>query len=349
MSSNTFGKLFSVTSFGESHGPAYGGIIDGVPPGLLLDVGDFQKDLDRRRPGLHSYVSQRRESDQIEILSGIYQGKTLGTPIGFIVRNTDAKSKDYDDLADLFRPGHADYTYYQKYGIRDPRGGGRASARETLVRVAAGVVAKKFLAQKNIIVRAYLEQIGEIPLNFKNWDCVEQNPFFCPNDSQIAALENYITQLRQDLNSCGARICVIAENVPPGLGEPVYDGLDAQLAHALMSIPAVKAVEIGDGTAVVTERGTEHRDEMTPNGYLSNHAGGILGGISNGQPVIAHVSFKPTSSVPTPAQSVNEQNEAVVVTTKGRHDPCVGIRAVPVVEAMMAMVLMDCCLRWKGC
>jgi chorismate synthase len=348
MSGNTFGKLFTVTTFGESHGPALGAIVDGCPPGLELSEADLQRDLDRRRPGSSRHTTQRREPDQVKILSGVFEGRTTGTPIGLMIENTDQRSKDYSKIAEQFRPAHADYTYHHKYGIRDYRGGGRSSARETAMRVAAGAIAKAWLAQRGIQVRGYMSQLGPIPIEFKSWDGVDDNPFFCPDPDKLPELEAYMDQLRRDQDSVGARITVIAEGVPVGLGEPVFDRLDADLAHGLMSINAVKGVEIGDGFDVVAQRGSEHRDEMTPEGFLSNHAGGVLGGISSGQPIIAHLALKPTSSITQPGRSIDVNGDAVEVVTKGRHDPCVGIRATPIAEAMMALTLMDHLLRHRA-
>ena len=349
MSSNSFGKIFTVTTFGESHGPAIGCVIDGCPPGLALAAGDFRRDLERRATGRSRYTSQRHEDDEVEILSGMYEGRTTGTPIALLIRNVDAKSKDYADIANTFRPGHADYTYWQKYGIRDPRGGGRSSARETTMRVAAGVVAKKYLLEKfHIVVRGWLAQIGEITPRAFDWDAVEDNAFFWPDAAMVPELETYIMALRKSGDSVGARVNVVADNVPPGWGEPIYGKLDGELAAALMSINAVKGVEIGDGFAAVAQRGTEHRDEITPQGFLSNHAGGILGGISTGQAIVASMALKPTSSILIPGRSVNLAGEAVEVVTKGRHDPCVGIRATPIAEAMMALVLVDQALRHRA-
>ena len=348
MSGNTFGTLFSFTSFGESHGPAIGCVVDGCPPGMALAEADIQQALDRRRPGTSRHVTQRREPDTVEILSGVFEGRTTGTPIALVVRNTDAKSKDYDDLLDTFRPGHADYTYHHKYGHRDPRGGGRASARETTMRVAAAVIAKKLLAQQGITVWGHLAQLGPlVPKRFVR-AAIEENPFFWPDPDMVAELEQFMDALRKSGDSVGARVDIVAEGVPPGLGEPVYGKLDGDLAAALMSINAVKAVGIGDGFDVVAQRGTEHRDEMTPQGFLSNHAGGILGGISTGQHVRASIALKPTSSLRLPARSVNRAGEPVEVVTKGRHDPCVGIRATPIAEAMLALVLADHFLRHRA-
>jgi chorismate synthase len=349
MSGNSLGLVFSVTSFGESHGPGIGCIVDGCPPGMLLCAADIQLDLDRRKPGTSRHVTQRRESDTVEILSGVFDGKTTGTPIALLIRNEDQRSKDYGNIAETFRPGHADYTYNQKYGFRDYRGGGRSSARETAVRVAAGAIAKKWLFEKyGTVIRGYLAQLGPIAVPFKNWENVRENPFFVPDADAVAGLEEYMDALRKSGDSVGARINVVAENVPIGLGEPVYDRLDADLAHALMSINAVKGVEIGDGFAVVAQKGTEHRDEMTPAGFLSNHAGGILGGISTGQAVTASIAIKPTSSLRIPGRSINLHGEPVEVATEGRHDPCVGIRATPIAEAMLAIVLMDHALRQRA-
>jgi chorismate synthase len=348
VSSNSFGKLFTVTTFGESHGPAIGCVIDGCPPGLALAPEMFRGDLDRRATGRSRHTSQRREADDIEILSGVYEGLTTGTPIGLLIRNTDQRSKDYGDIAQTFRPGHADYTYWHKYGIRDPRGGGRSSARETTMRVAAGVVAKAWLAERGIVVRGYLAQLGEIVPAAFDWVAVEDNPFFWPDAQQVPALEKYMDALRKSGDSVGARVNVVAEGVPPGWGEPIYGKLDGDLAAALMSINAVKGVEIGDGFAAVTQHGSEHRDEMTPDGFVSNHAGGILGGISTGQAVTASMVLKPTSSILVPGRSVNLAGEPIEVVTKGRHDPCVGIRATPIAEAMMALVLIDHALRHRA-
>ncbi|WP_110693751.1 chorismate synthase [Salinicola halophyticus] len=348
MSGNTFGKLFTVTTFGESHGPALGAIVDGCPPGLELSEADLQHDLDRRRPGSSRHTTQRREPDQVKILSGVFEGRTTGTPIGLMIENTDQRSKDYSKIAEQFRPAHADYTYHHKYGIRDYRGGGRSSARETAMRVAAGAIAKAWLAGQGIQVRGYMSQLGPIPIEFKSWDGVDDNPFFCPDPDRLPELEAYMDQLRRDQDSVGAKITVVAEGVLVGLGEPVFDRLDADLAHGLMSINAVKGVEIGDGFDVVAQRGSEHRDEMTPQGFLSNHAGGVLGGISSGQPIVAHLALKPTSSITQPGRSIDVNGKPVEVVTKGRHDPCVGIRATPIAEAMMALTLMDHLLRHRA-
>lgn len=350
MSGNSFGKLFTVTTFGESHGPALGCIIDGCPPGIELTEADLQHDLDRRKPGTSRHTTQRREPDQVKILSGVFEGKTTGTSIGLLIENTDQRSKDYSNIADTFRPAHADYVYTQKYGFRDYRGGGRSSARETAMRVAAGAVAKKYLASKGIDVRGYISQLGPIRIDAQrfDWDQVDQNPFFCPDAQAADEMADYMDALRKEGNSIGARVTVRASGVPVGLGEPIFDRLDADLAHALMSINAVKGVEIGDGFDVIEQKGTEHRDEMTPAGFESNHAGGILGGISTGQDVVASIALKPTSSLRLPGRSINAAGEPIEVVTKGRHDPCVGVRATPIAEAMMAIVLMDHLLRHRG-
>ncbi len=349
MSGNTIGRLFTVTTFGESHGPSLGCIVDGCPPGIGLTEADIQGDLDRRRPGTSRHTTQRREPDQVRILSGVFEGKTTGTPIGLVIENTDQRSKDYSKIADRFRPGHADYVYQQKYGFRDYRGGGRSSARETAMRVAAGTIAKKYLKQSaGIEIRGYLSQLGPIKIEKLDWEIVEKNPFFCPDSDKIQEMEVYMDALRKSGDSIGARINVMATGVPPGLGEPVFDRLDADLAHALMSINAVKGVEIGDGFACVESKGTEFRDEMTPEGFLSNHAGGVLGGISSGQNIIASIALKPTSSLRLPGRSINLQGQPVEVITEGRHDPCVGIRATPIAESMMAIVLMDHYLRHRA-
>ncbi|QUJ68190.1 chorismate synthase [Photobacterium sp. GJ3] len=346
MAGNTIGQVFRVTTFGESHGVALGCIVDGCPPGLDLTEADMQHDLDRRRPGTSKYTTQRREPDEVKILAGVFEGKTTGTSIGLMIENTDQRSKDYSNIKDLFRPGHADYTYEQKYGIRDYRGGGRSSARETAMRVAAGAIAKKYLKQVHgIEVRAYLSQMGDVTIDKVDWAQVEQNAFFCPDASKVEALDELIRKLKKEGDSIGAKLTVVAENVPVGLGEPVFDRLDAEIAHALMGINAVKGVEIGDGFDVVQQRGSEHRDAMTPEGFTSNHAGGILGGISSGQDIVAHLALKPTSSITVPGETINKQGESAEVITRGRHDPCVGIRAVPIAEAMVAIVLMDHLLR----
>ncbi|WP_148862640.1 chorismate synthase [Marinobacter fonticola] len=349
MSGNSFGKLFTVTTFGESHGQALGAIVDGCPPGLELSEADLQRDLDLRKPGTSRHTTQRREPDEVRILSGVFEGKTTGTPIGLLIENTDQRSKDYSKIKDQFRPAHADYTYMHKYGVRDYRGGGRSSARETAMRVAAGAIARKYLEHRlGIRIRGYLSQLGPITIEHLDWDQVHRNPFFCPDANRLQELEDYMDALRKEGNSIGARINVVAENVPPGLGEPVFDRLDADLAHALMSINAVKGVEIGAGFGCVTQKGTEHRDELTADGFLSNHAGGVLGGISSGQPVLASIALKPTSSLRLPGRSIDVNGDPVEVVTTGRHDPCVGIRATPIAEAMMALVLMDHYLRHRA-
>ncbi|MDO9163626.1 MAG: chorismate synthase [Methylococcaceae bacterium] len=349
MSGNTIGKLFTVTSFGESHGPALGCIVDGCPPGMALTEADLQDDLDRRKPGTSRHTTQRREADQVRILSGVFEGKTTGTPIGLLIENTDQRSKDYSKIADTFRPGHADYTYQHKYGFRDYRGGGRSSARETAMRVAAGGIAKKYLREQlGVEIRGYLSQLGPIKIEQIDWDIIDSNPFFCPDVNKIGEMEAYMDALRKEGESIGARIEVVASNIPPGLGEPIFDRLDADLAHALMSINAVKGVEIGDGFACIDSKGTQFRDEITPDGFLSNHAGGILGGISSGQNITASIALKPTSSLRLPGRSINQQGEAINVVTEGRHDPCVGIRATPIAEAMTAIVLMDHFLRHRA-
>jgi chorismate synthase len=349
MAGNTFGTLLAVTTFGESHGPAIGCVIDGCPPGLAISPEEFRHDIERRATGKSRHTSQRHEADDVEILSGVFEGVTTGTPIALLIRNTDAKSKDYADIASQFRPAHADYTYWQKYGIRDHRGGGRSSARETTMRVAAAVLAKKWLAaQFGVRVRGHLAQLGEIKPRGFDWDAVETNPFFWPEAGQVEELERYMDALRKSGDSVGARVTVVAEHVPPGWGEPVYGKLDAELASALMSINAVKGVEIGAGFDAVEQRGTEHRDEMTPGGFLSNNAGGILGGISSGQDVICSIALKPTSSLRLPGRSIDVHGNPIEVVTKGRHDPCVGIRATPIAEAMVALVLMDQALRHRA-
>lgn len=349
MSGNTFGTLFTVTTFGESHGPAYGCIVDGCPPGLELAEDDLQRDLDRRKPGTSRYTTQRREADIVKILSGVFEGRTTGTPIGLLIENTDPRSKDYAKIMDRFRPGHADYTYQQKYGIRDYRGGGRASARETCMRVAAAGIAKKYLRERyGILIRGYLAQLGPISVTPRDWNEVDNNSFFCPDPTKVQELEHYMDTLRKEGDSIGARINVIASGVPPGLGEPVFDRLDADIAKAMMGINAVKGVEIGAGFACVTQKGTEHRDEITPEGFLSNNAGGILGGISSGQEIVVSIALKPTSSIRLPGRTVNIHGEPIGIVTHGRHDPCVGIRATPIAEAMLALVLMDHVLRHRG-
>ncbi|WJW74523.1 chorismate synthase [Thiohalobacter sp. IOR34] len=349
MSGNSFGKLFTITSFGESHGPAIGCIVDGCPPGLALTEADLQRDLDRRRPGTSRHTTQRREADQVQILSGVFEGRTTGTPIGLIIHNTDQRSKDYSEIMDRFRPGHADYSYQQKYGFRDYRGGGRSSARETAMRVAAGGIARKYLRERcGIEIYGYLAQLGPLKPRVFERSAIETNPFFWPDPAMIPELEAYMDALRKSGDSIGARVNVVASGVPPGLGEPIFDRLDADIAHALMSINAVKGVEIGAGFASVEQKGTEHRDEITPEGFLSNHAGGVLGGISSGQDILASIAMKPTSSLRLPGRSVNLAGEPVEVVTKGRHDPCVGIRATPIAEAMLAIVLMDHLLRHRA-
>lgn len=349
MSGNTFGQLFTVTTFGESHGPALGCIIDGCPPGLALSEDDIQQDVERRRSGTSRYTSQRREADSVRILSGVFEGRTTGTPIGLLVENQDQRSYDYEKIKDRFRPGHADYTYQHKYGFRDYRGGGRSSARETVMRVAAGAIARKCLAeQAGIAIRGYLAQMGDVAIEPLDLDEVDRNPFFCPDPARVPDLESLIDQLRREGDSIGARVNVLATGVPPGLGEPVFDRLDADLAHAMMSINAVKGVEVGDGFAVVGQRGSQHRDELTPTGFLSNHAGGTLGGISSGQDIVVSLALKPTSSIVLPGRTIDVAGNPVEVSTTGRHDPCVGIRAVPIAEAMMALVLMDHFLRHRA-
>ncbi len=349
MAGNTIGKLFSLSTAGESHGPAYVGIVDGCPPGLELCEADLQHDLDRRKPGQSRHTTQRREEDRVQILSGVFEGRTTGTPIGLLIENTDQKSKDYSNIQDKFRPGHADYTYIQKYGVRDYRGGGRASARETCMRVAAGAIAKKYLAQCcGVKVAGYLAQLGPVHLACENLDAVDNNPFFCAEPARVPELEAYMDALRKEGDSIGARVTVIASGLAPGWGEPVFDRLDADLAKALMSINAVRAVEIGDGFAVVEQKGSAHRDAMSPRGFASNHAGGILGGISTGQDIIASIALKPTSSIRLDGETINIDGGATSIATLGRHDPCVGIRAVPIAEAMVALVLLDHLLRQRG-
>jgi chorismate synthase len=346
---NTFGQIFAVTSFGESHGPALGCIVDGCPPGLDVSEADLQGDLDRRRPGTSQFTSQRRESDTVRILSGVFEGKTTGTPIALLIENEDQRSRDYEKIKDRFRPGHADYTYTQKYGLRDYRGGGRSSARETVARVAAGAIARKYLRERlNITIHGYLAQMGDIVLQPVNPAAAYENAFFCPDPSRVAELEDFIWRLREAGDSIGARITVIATGVPPGLGEPVFERLDAALASAMMGINAVKGVEIGAGFASVAQRGSQHRDEMTPTGFSSNNAGGVLGGISSGQDIVVSLALKPTSSITVPGKTVDVQGAAVDVVTTGRHDPCVGLRATPIAEAMMALVLMDHYLRFRA-
>ena len=349
MSGNTIGTLFTLTSFGESHGAAIGGVVDGCPPGLSLSAEDLQIDLDRRKPGTSRHVTQRQEADAVEILSGVFEGKTTGAPIGLLIRNTDQRSQDYSKIIDTFRPGHADYTYAQKYGVRDYRGGGRSSARETAVRVAAGAIAKKWLHERfGVLVRGYMSQLGEIEIPFQTWDCVNDNPFFSPNIEVLPQLEAYLDSIRAERDSVGARITVVAEGCPVGWGEPVFDRLDADIAHAMMSINAVKGVEIGAGFAAVSQRGSVHSDEMTPQGFVTNHAGGMLGGISTGQDIRVNVALKPTSSIPQPRRSIDKAGNAVEMQTTGRHDPCVGVRATPIAEAMLALVLMDHALRHRA-
>ncbi len=349
MAGNKIGERFSVTTFGESHGIALGGIIDGCPPGLELSEDDMQLDLDRRRPGRTRHTTQRREDDKVKILSGVFEGKTTGTSIGVLIENTDQRSKDYSRIKDQFRPGHADYTYYQKYGIRDYRGGGRSSARETAIRVAAGAIAKKYLKQMHgIEINAWLSQLGPVTAETIDLAEIEQNDFFFPDASKLEQLDDYMRALKKEGDSIGAKVSVVARGVPVGLGEPVFDRLDADIAHSLMSINAVKGVEIGDGFAVINQKGSEHRDEMTPAGFKSNHAGGVLGGISTGQDIIAHIALKPTSSITVPGESIDVNGDTVDVVTKGRHDPCVGIRAVPIAESMLAITLMDHLLRHRA-
>ena len=349
MSGNSIGKLFSVSSFGESHGPAIGCVVDGCPPGLSLTEADIQAELDRRKPGTSRHVTQRREPDTVEILSGVFAGKTTGTPIGLLIRNQDQRSKDYGDIAETFRPGHADYPYWQKYGIRDHRGGGRSSARETAVRVAAGAIARKWLREHHdIVIRGYMAQLGPIEIPFESWQEIDNNAFFAPGSGLIPQLEQYMDELRRSGDSVGARINVVASGVPVGWGEPVYDRLDADIAYAMMSINAVKGVEIGAGFASVAQRGTEHGDEMSPEGFLSNNAGGMLGGISTGQDILVSMAIKPTSSIRLDRRSIDKAGGAVIVNTHGRHDPCVGIRATPIAEAMLALVLIDHALRHRA-
>lgn len=349
MSGNSLGKLFCVTNFGESHGPAIGCVVDGCPPGLALDAADIQVELDRRRPGTSRHVTQRQEPDQVEILSGVYEGKTTGTPVGLLIRNQDARSKDYSNIADTFRPGHADYTYWKKFDIRDPRGGGRSSARLTAPTVAAGAIAKKWLRNAHgIEVRGYMSQLGPIKIPFESWEHIPNNPFFAANASVIESLESFMDQLRKDGDSIGARIEVVASGVPAGWGEPIYDRLDADIAHAMMGLNAVKGVEIGAGFHSILQRGSEHGDEITPDGFASNNAGGVLGGISTGQDVTVSLAIKPTSSIRIERRSINRAGDPVNVQTLGRHDPCVGIRATPIAEALLAIVLMDHALRHKA-
>ena len=349
MSGSSLGTLFCVTNFGESHGPAIGCVVDGCPPGLALSTDDIQLELDRRKPGTSRHVTQRRESDTVEILSGVFEGQTTGAPIALLIRNEDQRSKDYGNISETFRPGHADYTYWHKFGIRDYRGGGRSSARLTAPTVGAGAIAKKWLAEKyGIVVRGYMAALGPIDLPFKNWEAVRDNAFFSADPDSVAALEAYMDELRKSGDSVGAKITVVAENVPVGWGEPLYDRIDADIAHALMGLNAVKGVEIGDGFASARQLGTEHRDELTPAGFLSNHAGGVLGGISSGQDIVAHIAIKPTSSIRLPGRSIDKQGNPIEVVTHGRHDPCVGIRATPIAEALVAIVLMDHALRHRA-
>lgn len=349
MSGNTFGKLFTVTTFGESHGAAIGGVVDGCPPGLALCEEDMQGDLDRRKPGTSRYTTARREEDEVKILSGVFEGKTTGTSIGLLINNTDQRSQDYSKIKDTFRPGHADYTYQQKFGDRDYRGGGRSSARETAVRVAAGGIAKKYLKQMfGVEIRGYLSQLGPIAIDSVDHSITNTNPFFCPDASKLEALDAYMRDLKKEGNSIGARVSVSAINVPVGLGEPVFDRLDAEIAHAMMGINAVKGVELGDGFAVVTQKGSDHRDQISPEGFHSNHSGGVLGGISTGQEILVHMALKPTSSISISGETIDVHGNPAEIITKGRHDPCVGIRAVPIAEAMLALVLMDHLLRHRG-
>ena len=349
MAGNTIGKLFTVTSFGESHGQALGCIVDGCPPGLELCASDLQRDLDRRKPGTSRFTTQRREADEVQVLSGVFEGVTTGTPIGLLIENTDQRSKDYSNIKDTFRPAHADYTYNQKYGFRDYRGGGRSSARETAMRVAAGAIAKKYLLQRyGILVRGYLAQLGPIAAEVLDWEVVESNPFFCPDPAKVPVMEEFMAALNKRGDSIGARINVVASGVMPGLGEPVFDRLDADIAHAMMGINAVKAVEIGAGFAAVEQHGSEHRDLLTPEGFVGNNAGGILGGISSGQDITVSIALKPTSSIRQPGATIDVAGNATQMSTHGRHDPCVGIRATPIAEAMLAIVLMDHALRHRG-
>lgn len=349
MAGNTFGKAFTVTTFGESHGLAIGGVVDGCPPGLSLSEEDLQGDLDRRKPGTSRYTTARREEDEVKILGGVFEGKTTGTSIGLVINNTDQRSKDYSKIKDTFRPGHADYTYQQKYGLRDYRGGGRSSARETAIRVAAGGIAKKYLKETHgIEIHGYLSQLGPIKIETVDHGVTNTNPFFCPDESKLEALDQYMRDLKKEGNSIGAKVSVVAKNMPVGLGEPIFDRLDADLAHAMMGINAVKGVEVGDGFAVVEQKGSEHRDELTPEGFKSNNSGGVLGGISTGQDLVVHMALKPTSSITVPGETIDVHGASAEVITKGRHDPCVGIRAVPIAEAMMALVIMDHLLRHRG-
>ncbi len=349
MAGNTFGKFFTVSTFGESHGIALGGVVDGCPPGLALSEEDLQVDLDRRKPGTSRYTTARREDDEVQILSGVFEGKTTGTSIGLLIKNKDQRSQDYSNIANRFRPGHADYTYQQKYGMRDYRGGGRSSARETAIRVAAGGIAKKFLKQVyGIEIHGFLSQLGPIGIDSVDYDVINTNPFFCPDESKLEALDEYMRDLKKSGDSIGAKVSVVATNMPVGLGEPVFDRLDADIAGAMMGINAVKGVEVGDGFEVITQKGSEHRDTLTPEGFTSNHSGGVLGGISTGQDLVVHMALKPTSSISVPGKTIDTEGNAIDIVTKGRHDPCVGIRAVPIAEAMLALVLMDHCLRHRA-
>ncbi len=349
MSGNTFGTLFTVTTFGESHGAGIGCVVDGCPPGLNLSEADLQGDLDRRKPGTSRHVTQRKEPDTVEILSGVFEGKTTGTPIALLIRNQDQRSQDYGTISETFRPGHADYTYWQKYGIRDYRGGGRSSARETAARVAAGAIARKWLLERfGVVIRGFMSQMGEITVPFVSWDEVDSNPFFAANTALTPQLEDYLDRIRLDRDSVGAKITVVAENVPAGWGEPVFDRLDAEIAYAMMGINAAKGVEIGAGFNSISQRGSVHCDELTPLGFASNNAGGILGGISSGQDIVVHTAFKPTSSIPQQRNSINLAGDAVTMQTTGRHDPCVGVRATPICEAMLALVLIDHALRHRA-
>ena len=349
MSGNSFGRLFTVTTFGESHGPAMGCVVDGCPPGMQLTESDIQADLERRRPGKSRHTTQRKEADKVSILSGVFEGQTTGTPIGLLIENTDQRSRDYSNIKDKFRPGHADYTYQQKYGIRDYRGGGRSSARETTMRVAAGAIARKYLGERlDITIRGYLSQLGPISLQATDLDLVNQNPFFCADAEKIPELEKFMDALREEGDSIGAKISVLAQNVPPGLGEPVFDKLEADLAHGLMSINAVKGVELGAGFAAVMQKGSQHRDEMSPDGFNKNDAGGTLGGISSGQDILASIALKPTSSIAKAGATIDKDGKRSEIVTTGRHDPCVGLRATPIAEAMVALVLMDHYLRHRA-
>jgi chorismate synthase len=349
MAGNSIGKLFTVTSFGESHGPALGCIVDGCPPGMALDASDMQHDLNRRKPGTSRFTTQRREADEVRILSGVFEGMTTGTPIGLIIENTDQRSKDYADIKNSFRPAHADYTYNQKYGFRDYRGGGRSSARETAMRVAAGAIAKKYLSWRyGIEIRGYLAQLGPIVAQRLDWEAVETNPFFCPDPDKLAEMETFMAALIKSGDSIGARINVVASGVMPGLGEPIFDRLDADIAHAMMGINAVKGVEIGAGFASIEQYGSAHRDQLTPEGFVGNNAGGVLGGISSGQDITVSLALKPTSSIRLPGATIDVRGMATEIVTHGRHDPCVGIRATPIAEAMLAMVLMDHVLRHRA-